>query len=388
MKCENIADITVLIPAYEPDSKLVGVVRELKATGFNVLVVDDGSGSAYDEFFAASEEYATVLRYEVNKGKGGALKTGLAYIRDNLPDCFGIVTADSDGQHRPDDIEKIYKALADNTDSTERKLILGSRGFDGAVPLRSRMGNTITRVVFAVISGKRIYDTQTGLRAFTAALLTDMLAVSGERFDYEMNVLLECIQSGTPVSEVGISTVYDIKNHSSHFRTVADAALVYSKMLRFSMSAVAAFVIDFLLLLLFEYTIGFAPHLGAGLASVVNGFVGGMFPSFSLENQSAELLICVVAARIISSCVNFLINHKLVFRSSDHIGRAAVKYYLLVVLILIANFLIMNLLNVVIGLPIAGAKLITEVILFFVSYIFQKLLVFKGGKGKEKNSVA
>ena len=369
----------MLIPAYEPDEKLVGVVRELSAAGFNVLVVDDGSGSEYDSFFAASEEYATVLRYEVNKGKGGALKTGLAYIRDNLPCCFGVVTADSDGQHRPDDIEKLYRVLAENTDSTQPRLLLGSRGFEGAVPLRSRMGNTITRVVFAGISGKRIFDTQTGLRAFTAALLPAMLSVSGERFDYEMNVLLECIQEKVPIEEIRISTVYDVKNHSSHFRTVTDAALVYSKMLRFSMSAVIAFVIDFVLLLAFERMIRYVPEMSVGLSGFVNG-IADDFSSFRLDTASSGLFICVVAARVVSSCVNFLINHKLVFRSSEHIGRAAVKYYMLVLLILTANFLIINLLNVTMGIPLAPAKLLTEVILFFVSYIFQKLLVFKKEK--------
>ena len=122
-----------------------------------------------------------------NRGKGHALKTGFEYILNNTNESIGVVTADADGQHLVKDILSIAAEVYNQKD----KIVLGERKFVGKVPLRSKVGNTATRGIFTLVSGQKILDTQTGLRGFPIKLLPWLLSVEGERFEYEMNMLLE-----------------------------------------------------------------------------------------------------------------------------------------------------------------------------------------------------
>ena len=157
----------VLIPAYQPQEELLHTVRELASLDFFVIVVNDGSGPASEEIFRETERFARVLEHPENRGKGAALKTGLSYIKEHFEPGYTVVTADADGQHRIADILNVCEEARRYPNC----LILGSRRFDKDVPLRSRLGNTITRFVFRASSGVALYDTQTGLRAFGDCLI-------------------------------------------------------------------------------------------------------------------------------------------------------------------------------------------------------------------------
>ena len=97
--------IPIVIPSYEPDEKLLSLLKRLRENGFtNIVVVDDGSGEAYARFFdEAKETYqCKVLHHAVNQGKGRALKTAFNFCLQEFPSLVGVVTADSDGQrNRP-----------------------------------------------------------------------------------------------------------------------------------------------------------------------------------------------------------------------------------------------------------------------------------------------
>lgn len=179
-----------LIPAYEPDRNFPHFVERLAEAGFCPVIVDDGSGPDFRAVFTGASQNAYVLKHGINRGKGAALKTGLTYIRDSVPFLSTIVTVDADGQHRVEDALKVAEASEENPDA----LILGGRHFTGKVPLRSQLGNTITRFVYRRVSGVPVYDTQTGLRAFPSDMIGRMLSISGERYEYEMNQL--CISDG------------------------------------------------------------------------------------------------------------------------------------------------------------------------------------------------
>ena len=139
--------IPIIIPAYEPDERLLELLKDLSESRLGpVIIVDDGSGEQYSDIFTEAENYlkttgGVLLRHEVNRGKGRALKTAFAHVLDHEPDAIGCVTADSDGQHSPECIARIMEALEENPD----KLVLGVRTFDmEGVPWKSRMGNKIT----------------------------------------------------------------------------------------------------------------------------------------------------------------------------------------------------------------------------------------------------
>ncbi len=110
--------------------------------------------------------------------------------------------------------------------------MLGSRCFSGEVPLRNRFGNGLTRHIFAFITGTKIADTQTGLRAFPTEVLPELLALSGERYEYEMTVLAHVCRRRKPL-EVPIETVYLDGNRSSHFDPLLDSIRIYFVLVRF-----------------------------------------------------------------------------------------------------------------------------------------------------------
>ena len=230
--------VAVLIPAYRPGPDLERLTSALLAQGFRVVVVNDGSGSDFDPVFATLDDRAVVLAHNQNLGKGCALRTGIAYILRNVPECFGIVTADADGQHSPEDIARVAARLLATPSGT--RLILGSRHFEGRIPLRSRFGNTITRYVFAAATGVKLTDTQTGLRAFDLTLATQLLAIPGNRFEYELNVLLWAARQHVPIYEVAIRTVYIAGNATSHFNPLLDSIRIYRCILKFSLSSLRA----------------------------------------------------------------------------------------------------------------------------------------------------
>lgn len=331
----------VLIPAYCPDKKLIVLVQTLREMDFTVIVVNDGSKAEQSPIFHAVSPWATVLTHEKNKGKGAALKTGLEYIKNTFTVPYVVVTADADGQHLPEDILRVCEKAKEQTGY----LVLGSRMIGRDAPLRSRIGNGLTRFIFRLATGTRIYDTQTGLRAFSSGLVNYMLEVEGERYEYEMNVLLHLRQQNISAEEVPIQTVYLDNNASSHFNPVKDSLKIYREILKFSASSLLSFLIDY-----------------------------GLF--CGLMVLTGKTVLSNILARIVSATVNFSLNRSFVFGSRVHIVRAAVKYFLLAVVVLVFNTCILKLL-ITGGLPYMLAKIITETVMFFFSWTVQKLFIFR-----------
>lgn len=228
MKEKNI----ILIPAYEPNNKLIHLVEELSKEDLDIIIVDDGSGSNYKEIFNSCKKYSKIISYENNEGKGHALKTGLKYIKENYKKSYIIATMDSDGQHTIKDAKKLIKECSKNKDA----LYLGKRIRSKKTPLRSRIGNGITRFVYKITTGLDIYDTQTGLRAFSDNLIDYMLEIEGDRFEYEMNVLLKCAKDKIKMKEIQIETIYIDNNSNSHFNGIKDSYKIYKDIIKHAIS--------------------------------------------------------------------------------------------------------------------------------------------------------
>jgi glycosyltransferase involved in cell wall biosynthesis len=223
----------LLLPVYEPRPTLVDTVVSLRdaAPDAHVVVVDDGSGPASAGSLAAVRDLGcTVLRHATNRGKGAALKTGFRHVAAAHPG-HAVVCADPDGQHRVADILRVARHV-----ETTGRMVLGARRFEGRVPLRSRFGNAVTRVLFRAATGCPVRDTQTGLRGHPADQLDWLCTVPGDGFDYEMNVLLAAVRSGRPIEETVIATTYIGDNGTSHFGSLSDSARVYRPLLRHALS--------------------------------------------------------------------------------------------------------------------------------------------------------
>lgn len=350
--------VSIIIPAYQPDEKLIGTIMGLVESGFgDILVIDDGSSESCEHIFQAVEQIqeCTLLHHPVNRGKGAALKTAIAYFIENRKDREVVVTVDADGQHLVKDIEAVSKAALES-----KKVVLGVRNFsDPNVPTRSMLGNKITATVFRLFFGMKIRDTQTGLRAFPKEYLSDMAEVEGERYEYETNVLLQMNRNRIPYEQVDISTVYIEENKSSHFRAVRDSLRIYALILKYLFSSVAAALIDtFVFYLLKKWAI----------------------LAFIPIPLTYSATIC---ARIISSLVNYGINAKHVFKE-DANRTTFVKYYTLAVIQLVISatlvFLVEHVLFITSPLLSTVVKAMIDTILFFFSFRIQHKWVFHNKK--------
>lgn len=218
-------DTVVLLPAYNPNIMMLTSLRELNKEGFGILVVNDGSEKEFAELFTEAEKYAVVLSYEKNMGKGYALKYGMQKIKEYFPDAKRFITADADGQHSTEDIVGIREKMRSGDD-----FILGTRDFKGNTPLRSRVGNSMSRLVFAVASGYYLSDNQSGLRGFDMCHVPWMARVSGNRYEYEINVLMTAVKQRIKIRTVPIKTIYIDDNRSSHFNPIRDTLRIHKNM--------------------------------------------------------------------------------------------------------------------------------------------------------------
>lgn len=312
-----------MIPAYNPDHQLVLLVKGLLQIGdMELIVVNDGSAAAADPFFTAVRELfhvygrGIVIDHKENMGKGAAIKTAVEYCRKN--EGFRnmvFASVDADGQHSIKDIIRILDVAeqAEHEDA-KRVLVLGCRQFAGEVPFRSRFGNYLTKLLFRLITGATVSDTQTGLRAFSRTMLDFLANIPGDRYEYEMNVLLHGIKEGVKMEEIWIDTVYLDDNRSSHFRVVRDSFKIYACLLRFIGSSLCGFCVDYILYV-FQMSSGSARTLGkyAALALAI-----WLINTFVLSVLTLQLEIGRMAAKLICEIflfsVSFLVQRNVIFR--------------------------------------------------------------------------
>lgn len=348
--------VSVIIPSLNPDEKLQCVVDSLVDYGFDdIIIVNDGSDNEHLRPFEILSDYeqCTVIGYDINKGKGRALKTAFEYCIKNRPDIDGVVTVDGDNQHRAADI----KACCEEMDRYKDSVVLGVRDFSGSnVPYKSRFGNNMTSFVFKFACGLNISDTQTGLRAIPAKYLELFTKIKGERFEYETNMLLELKNNNIGYREVKIETVYIDENASTHFNPIKDSLKIYGVIFKFLFSSFASSLID----------LGIFTLIGSLLLGVLS--------------DSRRIFAATCAARVISSLFNYTFNRKAVFKSKSGIRSTMVRYYILCVCQLCVSYALVYAVTELFMLNMfltVIAKALIDVCLFVISFQIQRRWVFK-----------
>ncbi|MBQ9148178.1 MAG: bifunctional glycosyltransferase family 2/GtrA family protein [Oscillospiraceae bacterium] len=369
----DLSKISVVLPSLDPDEKLTAVIDGLLEYGFShIILVNDGSKPEnlhYFEEAAAAHPEITLLRHEVNRGKGAALKTAFTWFLKNRPEGLGVVTVDGDNQHHPADT----RACVENLLKTGH-LTLGVRDFSQPdVPPRSRFGNKTTSLVFKIFVGMTISDTQTGLRAIGREDLELLTTVAGDRFEYETNMLLALKTNAIPFDEVKIRTVYIEENASSHFHPIRDSWRIYKLILahffRYTLSAIISAVVD------------------TGAYGLLSKVLTGLLEGFALT------AVAGVGARVISSILNFFLNKQMVFRSSEPTGAAMLRYYALAVPQMCVQVLltqgVYTLLHIGDDQTFLRTVLYVAVmcVLYVVSFMIQQRWVFASRKKREKEHV-
>ncbi len=304
-------------------------------------MVDDGSGAAFSGVFdqVAAMGGVTVLRHAVNLGKGAALKTGFNHCLMMWPEACGVVTADADGQHAAADILKVARRLVERPHG----LVLGARTFPADVPLRSRFGNTLTRLVFLILTGKRLRDTQTGLRGWPAERCRAALHIPIAGYDFELEALVR--SRGEEIEEVGIQTIYLDGNTASHFNPLRDSLRIYFVFVRYCGSALLAALVD---------TLVFSAAYG----------------------RHGDLAASQAAGRMVSICVTFLLLRSVVFRSDAGPWTALARYIALVAFSGTVSFGLIEILRSHAQVPVVAAKLLVEGLLFPGNFAIQRQFIF------------
>ena len=219
--------VLVLIPAYKPDAKMVKLCNALHREGMQMVIVNDGSPQEHDLYFQQVSSFAQIVTLPQNCGKGAALKAGMAYIYENCPDCKAFVTADADGQHSISDILRVARAMRNG-----RRTVLTMRNLTGDIPAKSKAGNAASRIVYTMMTGHYFKDNQSGLRGFCTRDIPWMVKVTGDKYDYELNLLYHMDKLHLPISTLTIETIYIDGNNSSHFHPVKDTAKLYIRLFR------------------------------------------------------------------------------------------------------------------------------------------------------------
>ncbi|MGY5765734.1 GtrA family protein [Brachybacterium sp. DNPG3] len=403
-RASSVDHAVVVIPALAPGPELLELVTALREEGIDVVVLDDGSGLDYKVVFDRCEQLgALVGRLPDNRGKGNALREAFALVQEHFPGR-GAVTADADGQHTLADIRRVIAALepgaaepggnkpgaaggnepgaaggnepgaaggnepgaagrrsasdgrsasggrsASDGRPTGAGLVLGVRCFArGAVPLRSWFGNAVSALLFRAVAGERVEDTQTGLRGIPAEHLAWVQTLPGDRYEYEYTMLVRAARDGIGIVQIPIATVYLDDNASSHFRPVRDSLRVLAPVLGFAASGLTCFALDTALFLTIA---GLGGPVWAALAS----------------------------ARLLSGGLNFSLNRWAVFRGGRRtpLLRSFLQYAALAAVVLVGGIVLVNAL-VAMGVPLLGAKIGADLLLFALSYVVQRLVVFRG----------
>ncbi|HDK42987.1 MAG TPA: glycosyltransferase family 2 protein [Desulfobacteraceae bacterium] len=208
----------IIIPVYNHEQRIAGVIRQTLALGLPVFVVDDGSTDRTAEIIKAIEGI-TVLHHCVNQGKGAAILTGFAAAVKKK--CDLAITIDGDGQHTPEDAGVLLSAAADG----KRCLVVGRRrGMEGGgnVPWTSRFGRKFSNFWVRVSGGPAIEDSQSGFRLYPLPEAMQ-LGVRARRYQFEVEILVKARQHGIEIIEVPVQVVYQVKGERvSHFRPWVD----------------------------------------------------------------------------------------------------------------------------------------------------------------------
>lgn len=342
----------IIIPAYKPSNALVDLCRELSNYFQQIIVVDDGSGNEYKPVFDKLEQIVccTILRHYTNMGKGRALKTAFNHCLSlETEAASGVITVDADGQHCIEDILNVGKSMNETN-----KLVLGCRSFDDKnIPFRSKFGNKLSCKIYGWLCGISVSDTQTGLRGLPFSFLEKACCTEGERYEYETNMLLDAKEYGLDFVEVPIKAIYEKGNPTSHFNPLTDSLKIYTVLLKYSLSSLITVLID--------YTVYFMLN----------------------QNTQTGVLQSTYIARGCAAVINFIINRKRVFQSTDYILGQLIRYFMLVVFSGTISGILVLYISSTFKISSIYVKIFVETILYFWNYYIQRKYVFAKNKRNE-----
>lgn len=351
--------VAAVIPSYQPDGRLAQTVEMLEKAGTEyIVVVNDGSESEYSPIYdtVAGRAGCKVISHPENLGKGAAIKTGMRDCLENRAGLRAVVTVDGDGHHRIEDVVTCAE-LAVNS----KTVALGMRKKnDGTLSRIGSYGNKITSLLIDVTCDfdMRITDPLTGLRCVPTEYLPTILETTGERYDFETNMILDFSRKDIPFSTFSSVGVYYDDGRRSHFKIIKDTfrilveiAKYFGKQFKYVMSSLCCYSGEYIL---YRIILGYIDFVPVAYANVLS--------------------------RACACTANFIINKKIVFNAKGHSFRHAMKYVILMVAVVAVSTILIDLPNRLLtsssNFTAKYIKIPVDLCMFFVSYYAQKKWVF------------
>lgn len=206
----------VVIPTYNNDRTLGGVIAGVRRYCADIFVVNDGSTDRTAEVLASTEGIRTIA-YARNRGKGYALRRGLRAARE--AGFRYALTIDSDGQHYPDDIARFIERIERRPDT----LLIGARNLTADnMPARNTFANRFSNFWYLVETGRRLEDTQSGFRLYPLRRLGRLRSLCS-RYEFEVEVIVRAAWRGVEVENIPVRVYYAPDGERvSHFRPLRD----------------------------------------------------------------------------------------------------------------------------------------------------------------------
>ena len=346
-------NVSVIIPAYNPDGELLRVINELKKKGFNrIIIIDDGSLAEYRHIFQDIEktECCIVLRHSSSLGRGRALKTAFNYVLENCGDDMGVVTSDAAGNYGINDIIRCVESF----ENSPENLVLGVRDFNNCgMPRKNRFGNKTTAWILKYFCGVKVSDAQTALRVIPIWFVKELMTVSGERFDFETNMLLKAEKLKVTVNEIQLEEYrYSDRVGNAYYDSALDSLKVFGVIMKYISSSLACSVVDIALFWVLNIV-------------------------FNKLDSEIRLFWSTAIARSVSLVLNFLINRNIVFMSGANTGEAAKRYFIMSIVKMMLSYGGTYLLTLLLKIPETVSKILIDGTLGIMSFKVQKEWVFK-----------
>jgi len=198
------------IPAYNEEKNIAGIIQKLSEIVDTVIVCNDGSSDNTGKI--AEKMGAVVINHQRNMGYGGAIRSLFLKARELGSDM--LVTLDSDGQHRIEDVMPIVEPIIKN----QADLVIGSRFLEGNqenIPKYRKAGiKMITKLANTSLE-ENVTDSQSGFRAYNKNILSE-ITPSEQGMGVSNEILMKASKKGFKIAEVPIVVSYEGKTSTQH----------------------------------------------------------------------------------------------------------------------------------------------------------------------------
>ena len=221
----NPSSVFIIIPAYNEHYVIQTVVKQITDLSYSVVVIDDGSNESL--FSALKNASVYFLRHRINLGQGAALQTGIEFAVSK--NASHVITFDADGQHDPEDIDKLIGILS----SSSSDIVFGSRFLKGSahnMPIKRKIVLQAARFLNYIFTGVLLSDAHNGLRAMNTKA-ANVIQLKENRMAHATEILYQVKKNKLKYIEAPVTvlyTPYSIKKGQtvkSSFRILLDIIL-------------------------------------------------------------------------------------------------------------------------------------------------------------------